>query len=547
MSIYELVRLTPVLLLLTVAIGYAASARWPDPPKWSRWLVGPVGPVAAAGVTAVAILVVTGGRAPTPVISDEASYLLQASLFASGQWTAPSPALPKFFEQMHVQLIPTMASKYFPGHAMLLAPGVALGWPWLIPLLLNAGAGALVFLLARRHFGIGVASLSVVLWVFSAGNLWWRASWYSELTSSVLLLGAWWLAGLTKSRGTIAGTIVMVTLLALTRPATAVAVAVPLGFALLLRGHREGRWAELVTGLAVGMVLLGIVPLWSYKTTGDWRETPQARYTSDYMPWDRIGFGLDTTPAMRGLPADHQAVGKEFHTLHAEHMAQGMPRTVAARAYESARQAASGWRGILTIMALVGLWAGGWSMTVPVATVCLQFLLYGLYAHRPEWTLYYLELFPILSVLIAAGIGLSMRRVLERMHPARDATRWLLVTTVGAAACSLPDLRIQQLRLHHHAKSTADFARRLAALPSPSLVFVRYGPDHSPHKSLITNLGPVAAQRVIVAYDRGAENHALWAHYPERTAYLYDQATTTFHRLTRPDTVFGSATTPAVP
>jgi hypothetical protein len=547
MTTYELYRMAPWLMALAAAIGYAYTRRYPGRPAWTRVLEGPLGPLAAALLTAAAILFVTEGHAPTPVISDEASYRLQAELLAQGLWSAPSPPLPQFFEQMHVQVVPTVASKYFPGHALAIAPGVVLGSPWSMLLLMNAMAGALVFLLARRHFGIGVAVLAIALWVASGGNLRWRASWYSEITSSLLLLGAWWTAGLVKQRWSIATSIVLIAALALTRPLTAVAAAVPLAVVVLVRVVREQRLPEMAWGLTLGMALLGVLPWWAHATTGSWHETPQSGYTRDYMPWDRLGFGFDDTPPLRTPPPDQLTVAQDFHGLHQQHHASTYLPAVRDRMVESVRQAASGWRYPLSPLALLGIIAGGWIMAVPVATVLLQFAAYGFYAHGAGWSLYYLELFPVLAVLMAGGIGLMVSRLLRRVHPAADGTRWLLVVSAGAVFCALPDLRIQQARLRHHAGPTRAFAERLAQLPEPSLVFVRYAPDHFAHHALVTNLAPMDAQRVLVAYDRGAENALLRAHYPDRRAYLFDEADGDLSPLTPPDTAAGSATTPAGP
>ncbi len=547
MSTYDLYQLAPWLMVLAVAIGYAVTRRRPLRPAWTKALDGPLGPLAAALFTAAAILLMAEGRAPTPVISDEASYRLQAELLAHGQWSAPSPPLPHFFEQMHVQVVPTFTSKYFPGHALAIAPGVILGWPWLMLLLMNAAAGALVYLLARRHFSSGVAVLAVAVWLASGDNLRWRASWYSEITSSLLILAAWWTAGHVKQRWSITVSITLIAALAVTRPLTAVAAAVPVGVVALIRATRERRFHELAWGIGLGTAMLGLLPLWAQATTGSWRETPQSRYTRDYMPWDRLGFGFDETPPRRTLPLDHQAVARDFHGVHAQYSPRTMVPAIAERFTETIRQAAPTWSGPLAGLAIIGMVAGGWAMLVPIGTVVLHFGLYGLYAHGATWTLYYLELFPVLSILLAGGIAMIMTKVLERAHRGADSTIWLLIVATGAAIATRPDFRMQQGRLHHSVLGTRAFANLLDSLPGDALVFVRYGPRHFRHHALITNLAPLNKQRVIVAYDRGAENDALRAHFPQRTAYLYDGATRTISPLTAPDTAFGSATTPAEP
>src|ERR1043166_6152502 len=94
---------------------------------------------------------------PTRVVSDEESYVLQAEIYASGRWSAPSPPGPEFFEQPHVLVEPAVASKYPPGHALLLTPGALLHFPALMPLLLGAASAVLLFLLVARvaHVWLG--------------------------------------------------------------------------------------------------------------------------------------------------------------------------------------------------------------------------------------------------------------------------------------------------------------------------------------------------------------------------------------------------------
>src|SRR5262249_27550061 len=100
-------------------------------------------PLAAALVTMGVIGCIWGSLRQIPVVHDEASYLLQAETFARWRWAMPSPRLPDFFDQFHVLVTPTFASKYWPGHGILLVPGIWLGVPGLVPLLLNGLAAAL--------------------------------------------------------------------------------------------------------------------------------------------------------------------------------------------------------------------------------------------------------------------------------------------------------------------------------------------------------------------------------------------------------------------
>ena len=88
-------------------------------------------------MTFVFVRIVWGSFHEPGVVHDERAYLLQAEIFARGHWTAPSPPLAAFFEQMHVFIEPAVFAKYPPAHALTLVPGIWLGLPGLMPALMT--------------------------------------------------------------------------------------------------------------------------------------------------------------------------------------------------------------------------------------------------------------------------------------------------------------------------------------------------------------------------------------------------------------------------
>jgi hypothetical protein len=80
--------------------------------------------------------------------------------------------------------------------------------------------------------------------------------------------------------------------------------------------------------------------------------------------------------------------------------------------------------------------------------------------------------------------------------------------------------------------NTADrrrFEAQVAQLPAErAIVFVRYGPRHSPHRSLVVNRADWPTAKAWVVYNRGAENARLAALAPTRRLYLYDQESDRF-------------------
>ena len=147
--------LLTVLFAVLVAGGIFGIARWSRnwttyPSRASTLLSGAWSPIVAGMVTVLVVRIVWGSLHEPGIVHDERAYLLQAEIFATGRWTAPSPPLATFFEQMHMFIEPAVFAKYPPGHSLALVPGIWLGLPGLMPALMTGLAGALVFWLARR-------------------------------------------------------------------------------------------------------------------------------------------------------------------------------------------------------------------------------------------------------------------------------------------------------------------------------------------------------------------------------------------------------------
>jgi hypothetical protein len=179
-------------LLFGIACWLTRKRSWVLPGRFVVGLSGQSAPMVAGAISAALTLFVWGSPAEPGVIHDEQAYVLQAQIFASGRWTGEIPPLPEFFEQPHVFVEPHLAAKYPPGHSLFMVPGIWLGLPGLMPLVLAGVSGGLIFSLARRLADPPVALLTWSLWSTSVASLFYRASYLSQNTSTALWLLALW-------------------------------------------------------------------------------------------------------------------------------------------------------------------------------------------------------------------------------------------------------------------------------------------------------------------------------------------------------------------
>jgi len=484
-----------------------------------------------AGALAIVVTLLTwGGIDPVAVYHDEAAYLLQAGIFARGRWVGPPPPAPAFFEQFHVLLSPGLAPKYPPGFALALLPGTWLHLPALVPLLLTALTGAFTFALARRIVGGPVALLATAIWLASPGNLRFRAGYFSEILTALLWLAGWWALLQWRSTSRVTWLLALagcVGLGAITRPLTALVFALPVGVVVLRNVAARRAWGQLAAAMAVGTCVVMLMPLHNSKVTGNWRTSPYARYTTLYLPFDRMGFGLDSTPATMPLPPDMQALSAYFGGAHAKHTAQRLP----VIAMQRARAVLTDVSGLPALAAaslvLLGVPGAPAAVLFAAGTALLLLLAHLPYAHFNNWTLYYLEAFPVVALLLALGAA-RLGRLLtgNSLEPGDTARRVdLLLTATAAAVFLVLPFRVQAARSEHLRNAAAQlyFQQLLQAVTQPAVVFVRYGPRHVSHYSLIQNPPDYDTAPMWVVYDRGPENAELLALAPGRAAYLYDE------------------------
>jgi hypothetical protein len=268
-----------------------------------------------------------------PHIEDEMAYVWQAQAMARGRLTLPSPPssesfLVPFVVDYHGQRF----GKYPLGWPAMLAMGVALGVrSWVNPLLAGLGVW-LTYRLGKKLLGETVGLLAAVLTISSPFFLMNSGSLLSHPFGLVLSaafaiawLDAWGPSDTSDRRDAMAGkrwlpalvAALCLGLLVLSRPLTAVGVAMPFAFHglyLLVRGD----WAVRRRLIGFGVLVLALSSLhflWQFAVTGDPNLNP---YTL-WWEYDTIGFGPGVGRIAGGHSLRQARINTEFSLISGAH------------------------------------------------------------------------------------------------------------------------------------------------------------------------------------------------------------------------------------
>ena len=409
--------------------------------------VGPVADTLVAAAIGSATMLVVGfigaGCLPCRWFTTSGPTFCNARI-ATGRWTAPSPPLPAFFEQLWVFVEPVVASKYWPGHSLLMTPGCLLGAPGLVPLLLSGLTGALIFLLATKHASRSVALVAWVLWLTSVPNLHFGPSYFANVTTGALWLVALsWTGRWYSTRSRVSLVLVSATFgwAAITRPLTALALWVPL--LVFMLWHSTSRWRDLLWSSVTPILLLLVIPLWSWQTIGTIRITPYTEYARQYFPFDGPGFSFDDSAPRRELPPEMRRYARQLAGYFERHTVDRLSHIAAERLEALYLQLFAGWRSVR-----FRCWR--WKATepylkqerpsvLPSRARSVSSLVYLVFPHPPEWIHYYLEVFPVVFVIAASGFLAALRAL------AAPRAVGVVLTVVLCLLCGADLARSRQL------------------------------------------------------------------------------------------------------
>jgi hypothetical protein len=280
--------------------------------------------------------------------------------------------------------------------------------------------------------------------------------------------------------------------------------------------------------IVAGVVVLTLLPIQNFEVTGKLKQSPLALYTRQYLPFDRIGFGVDSTRPELSLPPDIGAGMASFIAVHRAYTIAALPKVLSDRLHRAWASSFLGWRKPLILAALVGLIGLGGAGWLAAGSAFLLYLAYLLYAHDASWTLYYYEVTPVAALVVALGLECILRRISGRAGMARWVP-WL--AAVAVLGMGFNDLAASRRFRAAEQRPFRQLDEATAATGAPALVFVRYAPQHNPTLSLVRNVADPVHAPLVTAYDRGAEaNHRVAAFFPARTPYLWDEASHTLSR-----------------
>jgi hypothetical protein len=453
-----------------------------------------------------------------PHVQDSVTYLFQAKTFALGRLWVPAPPEPAAFLQEFVVVYEgRWFSKYPPGHALMLTPGVLLGAPWLVNPLCAGLALWLVFALGRALYGVGTGLLAAALVLSSPFFLFMSGSFMAHPTALIwaLLFALGWVR-LWQGKGgawTALGAGLAWSMLFLNRPWTALWLVAPLALVSALaagqalrRGARLAlrRWLLLALAAALGPAA---TLLYQWALTGDPLLNPMLLW----WDFDRPGFGPGSG-------------GHGPHTVE-----RGLENT--GRNLSLLATHLFGWPFGLSLLFVplpFLLRRASWADALLLAAVASHVVGYVAYwadgiMYGPR---YYYESLGSLALLSARGV-LALHAALVA-----SAIRWLPAALLGAlVAANVVSYLPGQLALHYGYNSVNAGPQRAvqAAGLANALVFVvQRGPawEWWHYGMLFSANDPLLAGPVIFARDRGpAGNRAVWAHFPGRQAYLLDGTT----------------------
>jgi len=231
----------------------------------------------------------------------------------------------------------------------------------------------------------------------------------------------------------------------LSRPVTVVAFSIPVAVVVLRRIAKRNAWRELQVPLGLGFIFVALWMLWSQRTTGNPLVAPYGLYSRVYFPDDVMGFGLTGKHPLRALNSDMALFNEFVKITHKDYTLASLPTNLWERVVAIA---ANMWASRamllpLTALALITTSAPIW---FALATTVLLVLAYLCFGHAPQWTVYYVEIQPVLASRVGGSLVADRESVRESKAPRGHCAtcrrwcrvRWWRCSSVDCCSFRIP-------------------------------------------------------------------------------------------------------------
>ncbi len=487
---------------------------------------------------------------PLPFAPGDFSFLLASDTFASGRLTNPTPAMWVHFESIHITMLPTYMSMYFPAQGLVLAASnVLTGQPWLGVLVTSALMCAAICWMLQAWLPATWALLGGCIAVLHLGLFSYWVNTYHAGGSIAALGGALVLGSLPQFLRTVrlrysllmaAG----VAILGLCRPYECLLLCLPVAAVLmhwLVRGKNRPPASALLRCAALPLVLVVAAGAWlgyyDYRVYGNPLTLP---YTVDRNTYAMAPYFV--WQAQRPEPAYRHEELRRFYD-HDElldyHKLRGTSGYVGQTLVKGVR-ALLFFAGIALLPPLIMLRRVLMDRRVRFLVLCVAVLMAGM-AIEVFLLPHYMAAFT--SAIYA--LGLQAMRHLRQWRPSGQQVGLTLVR-VSVAPCVFSDAAGLRLLfagpLHfelaespasewnfkwygpgHFGVERAQVEAELEQLPGPQLAIVRYSAEHNPSDEWVYNAADIDSSKVIWA--RGmddAEDTELIRYYKDRRVWLVE-------------------------
>ncbi len=484
--------------------------------------------------------------APLPFTPNDFSFLLSADTFLHGRLTNPTPALWMHFETIHVTMLPTYNSMYFPAVGLLLAASkIVFGHPWFGLLGVAALMCAAICWMLQAWVPPQWALLGGLLAVVHLGVFSYWVNSYTGGGSIAALGGALILGPISRMLRVIRVQHLMlmatgIILVGFTRPYEGTLLCVPV-LARLVVWLKQGRdvpsrgvllrTSALPLALVVGAVYwLGY---YDYRNFGNPTTLP---YTVDRATYAIAPYFIWQKP--RPEPHYRHESIREFYEDEAR---QFYPASSAGVFLKGRLLMAVGevrfFCGLALLPVLLGLPLAVLDRRIRVLSVLLLILLLGFV---PAGYVIPHYLAPFTAVMYGIGIqGMRHLRVWRRDGGAPGLSLLRMSILICAVIAILrpfdkflgmpvrgpqsSDWNFTWYGPDHFGTERADMERRLGELPGKQLVLVHYAKSHLPLNEWVYNSADIDTSKVIWAHDMGpAENLDLIHAYANREVWIVD-------------------------